>query len=171
MSLVSPAQVKMLVQSNLADEDLQAIIDRVESEITALIGPPQDDTQSVSMTETLAGGGKSLFVRRPVAAVISIVEDDESLTSDDYRVWSEEGRIERLPGGAYWGTVCVVTYAPVDERPKRTQAIIDLVRLMLERTSYRSESIAQGEYAYTSEGDWDAQRQRIIRRLMFVTAG
>jgi len=74
--------------------------------------------------------------------------------------------IERLPVDSNWGTVCVVTYKPMDDRFKRIPVIIDLLRLTLERTAMKSESIA-GEYSYTAPENWDAEFRKAMKRLQF----
>jgi hypothetical protein len=166
-SLVSTDDVRALVKTSLTDVQLQAVIDRIEADITSRIGAPQDDEGSVELTETLEGGMENLFVRREVSSVSSIVEDTVTLTATDYRTWAG-GVIERLPEDTHWGDVCVVTYKPTDERPQRTQAIIDLARLVIERTAMGAESVA-GEYSYTAPPNWEAELRRVIRRLTFVT--
>ena len=165
-SLVSVADVRALINTSLIDAALQAVIDRVEAEVTAKIGLPQDDALTVTIVKTLAGEGENLFFPTEIYAVVSVVEDGTTLDSDEYQVWSG-GVLERLPSGAHWGDRCVVTYKPADDRLKRTAAIIDLVRIDLNRTAMKSESIA-GEYSFTAPDDWERERRKIFRRLMFV---
>lgn len=165
MSLVSPADVRVLVNTSLSNENLQVVIDRVEAEITAKIGAPQNDGGTVQIVKTLAGEGENLFFPTDLSAIVSVMEDSVTLDSDEYQIWGG-GVLEKLPLGARWGRRCVVTYKPVDDRPKRTQAVIDLVRLELNRTAMKSEHIA-GEYSYTAPEDWERERRKIFRRLMF----
>jgi hypothetical protein len=165
-SLVSTAGVRILVNTSLTDASLQAVIDRIEAEITAKIGEPQNDNGTMEVSETLEGECENLFTRVEIASVVGIVEDDLTLDASEYRVWSG-GVIERLPEGAYWGDRIVVTYKPVDDRPQRTQAIIDLVRLVLEQTAMKGENIA-GEYSFQAPTNWEAEKRNVIRRLMFT---
>lgn len=165
-SLVSPANVKALVNTSLSDEDLQDVIDRVEAQVTEKIGVPwTDDDAPAEVVKTMRGEGASLFFPTEIHAVISIVEDETTLDADQYRVWGG-GVIERLPIGADWGDRCVVTYQPVDDRLKRTQVIIDLVRLVIERTAMKAESIA-GEYSYTAPDNWEVEFRRAVKKLRF----
>jgi hypothetical protein len=60
----------------------------------------------------------------------------------------------------------VVTYKPLDDRLKRAQVIIDLARLVIERTAMKSENIA-GEYSYTAPDDWEREFRRAMRKLTF----
>ena len=164
-SLVSPADVKKLVKTAMSDPDLQEVIDRVEAQIVEKIGLPQDNDYTIEITKTLRGGTDSLFLPTEIHSITSIVEDDVALEADEYRVWGA-GVIEHLPINSNWGKVCVVTYKPADDRPKRKQVTIDLVRLVIERTAMKSESIA-GEYSYTAPEDWDAEFRKAMKRLMF----
>lgn len=170
MSLVTVEELRALVNSSLGDADLQEVIERVEFELAARIGAAQDDNNSVTISQTLHGKGqRNLFVKNEIGSVESIVEDGITLDSSQYRFWAA-GMIERLPAGSYWGQVCVVTFKPVDDRPARKTAIIDLARLDLNRTAFLSENVA-GEYSYTAPQNWEAERLRILRRVGFPVAG
>lgn len=166
-SLVTAADAKKQINTSLGDNDLQAIIDRIESQITARIGAPwTNDTTPSQVVKTLRGEGVSLFLPTGIYEVVSIDEDDVDLTADDYRVWGNGGVIERLPINSNWGMVCTVTYKPMDNRFKRIPVIIDLLRLTLERTAMKSENIA-GEYSYQAPDNWDAEFRKAMKRLVF----
>jgi hypothetical protein len=174
MSLVTVAQARALINTSLSDANLQVVIDRVEAEFTARIGEPQNDANSVTITKTLPGEGENIFLPSEIGSVVSIVEIEDgttetTLVSTDYRVWGC-GVIERMPEGTHWEDQVRVTYKPTDDRLRRAGAIIDVVRLDLNRTAMNSESIA-GEYAYTAPQNWEAVRRRIIRRVAFPVVG
>jgi len=164
-SFVSPANVKAIVNTAMSDVNLQTVIDRVESQVNARIGVPQTDAYATEVVKTMRGEGFYLFTPTEIYSVVSIVEDGNALTSDQYQTWAG-GVIERLPEESYWGDRCVVTYKPADDRLKRAQVIIDLVRLVIERTAMKSENIA-GEYSYTAPDNWDAEFRKAIKQLMF----
>jgi len=164
-SLVSPENVKVLVNTSLSDLNLQTVIDRVEAQIVERIGEPQTDGMATTITKIMRGEGYYLFMPTEIYAVVSIVEDGNTLTGDEYQTWAG-GVIERLPNESYWGDRMTVVYKPVDDRKKRSQVIIDLVRLVLERTAMKSENIA-GEYSYTAPDNWDVEFRSAMRRLMF----
>ena len=165
MSLVSPANVKALINTSISDTDLQTVIDRVEAQINARIGAPQTDAYATEVVKTLRGEGEFIFMPTEIYSVSSIVEDASTLTSDQYQTWAG-GVIERLPEESHWGDRVVVTYKPTDDRLMRAQVIIDLVRIVIERTAMKSESIA-GEYSYTAPDNWDAEFRKAIKKLMF----
>jgi hypothetical protein len=165
MSLVSTAEVKALVNTSMSDVNLQDVIDRVEAQIVERIGEPQTEAMATTITKTYRGEGFYLFLPTEIHAVVSITEDGNALASSEYQTWGG-GVIERLPSESYWGDRMTVVYKPSDDRLKRRQVIIDLVRLVLERTAMQSESIA-GEYSYTAPDDWDAVFRKTMKRLLF----
>lgn len=164
-SLVSPAQVRALVKTSLSDALLQTVIDGEEALIVRKLGAHYVDGIT-TVVETLAGGGASLFVRRALTSISSVVEDSVTLTASDYRVWAIQGRVERLPAGSKWGEVITLTYVPYNDNDQRKHVITELVRLALERTAMQSESVA-GEYSYQAP-EWDAARAKLVRKLGFV---
>lgn len=164
-SLVSPDNVKALINTSIANENLQDVINRVEAQVTAKIGAPQTDTYTTEIVKTMRGEGITLFMPTEIYSVVSIVEDDSTLTTDQYQTWGG-GVIERLPLDTDWGDRCVVTYKPADDRLKRAEVIINLVRLVIERTAMKSESIA-GEYSYQAPDDWDKEFRKAMKKLMF----
>lgn len=170
MSLVSVQEVRDLVTTPLSDDRLQAIVDREEGAVIDLYGAHYVD-ESTTINETHAGeDGPNLYLRRPILSVSSVTEkasltgDAQTLTEDThFTVWADEGRLQRLSGS--WGAVVTVTYVPQDDSDKRKRAIIELVRLALERTAMKSENVA-GEYSYQAP-DWNVERARILRSLGF----
>ncbi len=171
MSLLSVTEARELLKTGLNDAGLQRVIDREEAWIVRNFGAHYVDTNTtVVETLMLETAGESLFLRRVIASLSSIVEDGVTLAAADYRLWGGQGRVERLPAGTRWlpRVVITVTYVPFNDNELRKEAVIDLARLALERTTMQSESIAD-EYSYTvAEGGWDAQRAKVMRRLGFV---
>ena len=165
MSLVTVAEARALVNTGLLDADLQVVIDRIEADITSKVGAPQTDVYATEVVKTLRGEGENLFLPTEIYSVVSIVEDTVTLTADQYQTWGG-GVIERLPMGTGWGDRVVVTYKPADDRSVREGVIIDLLRLTLNRTGMKSESIA-GEYSYTAFDSSDGEYRKVMKRLMF----
>lgn len=165
MSLVTVAEARALVNTGLLDADLQVVIDRIEADITSKVGAPQTDVYATEVVKTLRGEGENLFLPTEIYSVVSIVEDTVTLTADQYQTWGG-GVIERLPMGTGWGDRVVVTYKPADDRSVREGVIIDLLRLTLNRTALKSESIA-GEYSYTAFDSSDGEYRKVMKRLMF----
>lgn len=177
-SLVTPADVRLLVNTGKTDPELQALIDREEAEVIRTVGANYVDGAQ-QITEVLPGSNASLWLRRPIVSVTSIDEDGTALTSGEYRVWGTRGQVQRLSGvsawlagedtasgGNKWGEVITIIYKPADDNARRKPVIIELVRLALERTAMRSESVA-GEYSYQAP-EWEKERGTILRRLQFL---
>lgn len=165
MSLVSVAQVRALINTSLSNPNLQEVIDRIEEQITERIGAPQTDAYATTLTKTMRGEGANLFMPTEIYSVTSVVEDTVTLDATEYQTYGG-GVIERLPLDTNWGDRITVTYKPADDRKKRTQVIIDLVRLTLERTAMRQEAVG-GEYSYIAPANWDAEFRKGMKRLTF----
>jgi hypothetical protein len=173
MSLVTPSEVRLLVDTALEDVDLQTIIDRIELDVTGRFGPPyslDDEGDPVTFTENLRIQPRRsafLSLKRKIDTVVSVTEDGEALTEDDdFLILAQRGQLERYPDGMKWGARIVVEYVPLDENSRRRDAIIEIVRLTLERTAMKSESLS-GDYSYTAP-DWAAEREKIMRGLGFA---
>lgn len=168
-TLLTIEELRAVVQTGLDDTRLAALIQREEDAITERLGSAPDG--ATSRTETARGGTASVYTRFRVSSVSAITEQalggTASVTANtDYYAWSAEGRIERLPRGARWGELVIITYVPTDQRPRWRQAIIELCRQALEQTAMKSESVA-GEYSYTAP-DWERARAQQYRRLTFM---
>ncbi len=179
MSTLTIAELLAVVQTDVDATALQALIDREETEIDRRLGAASDGT-TTSIVETKPGGRRNVYTRRPIASVAQVREQAllggsyQTLTTSQYHVWADEGRIERLPpvasgviswSGGAWGPLVEVTYVPVDDRSRRKTAIIEFVRIALERTAMRGESVG-GEYSYQAP-EWDALRATLYRSLGF----
>ena len=168
MSLLIVAELRALVKTPLSDSDLQTVLDREEALMVDACGANYSATVGFSITEMLIGGLPNLWLGRKIGSVVEITENDETdpLSTDDYRLWGNAGRIQRLPEGYRWPPLVEVEYVPQDDSPLRRSVIADLVRLTLERTALKSEQVA-GEYGYTAS-DWDKERAQMYRKLRLI---
>lgn len=172
MTLLSIDELRPLLDGTpLNDGQLLTIIGRVEADLTAVLGAAPDGVTAV--TEQLRGGGISLFLKRKVTSVSSVTEYGQladssgtALTSTEYFLWAKQGRLDRL-GGVVWGERADVVYVPENEASKWKTAVIDLVRILVNETALRSESIT-GSHSYTAPDNWDAEIRRVTRRLQFT---
>ncbi len=162
-SLLSVAECRAMINTDLTDEMLLSVIERAETLITNRIGAAQDENNSIIITEKVKGGGEHLFTKVPFLSVETLTEDGHEVDIDEFEIWPESGMVEKCDGE--WGDVCLITYKPADMRSERKQAAIDLVRLMLERTAMINENVA-GEFSYTAP-NWEAAQAKILRRLCF----
>ena len=164
MSLVTVAEVQALVSTELADDDLQDVIDREEAELASRIGP-----LTGARTETFYPdhSAERLYLRRPTDSV-TVVSDGTTLTLGD-----DDGEYRLLGNGTTlnfnantWGEVVTAAYTPNDElRVKRV--LIELIRLTATETGYTSERI--GQYSYQKSqtpGAAESTREALIRSLL-----
>ena len=140
MSLVTLGEVRALVETGLADVDLQAVIDREEGWLAGRIGAltgARTDTFSPRLTDT------PIHLSRRAA---SVVVTDNSLIVDaaDLRFVPESGMVRRITGA--WTGPVAVTYTPTDADAVK-RAVIELVRGTLSETGNDAETL--GDYSYT----------------------
>ena len=170
MSLLSTADLTPIVDAPVTEAELQIIIDRVEAEITGEIGPPFDDSEPPELVETVYGGGECVFVKRPIGNIVSITSKANAgatavaWSASDYFSMADAGMIEKASG--VWPRYVTITYVPRDEREKRKQAIIDLVRIVLSHSALQTESVS-GEYSFTAPPHWEDEKRKVMRRLTF----
>lgn len=162
--LLAIEEVRALVKTSVSDVDLVDVVRRVEAELVDELGDWQDDTGNVQVTEEHQGGGERIYLAQPADSIVSATEDSVAVASTGYRL-EPGGMVRRLPEGAKWSGWVEVTYKPRDRRSEWKSALIELVRIDLERTSMDSESVG-GEYSY-SASDWEKKRQSAKRRLRY----
>ena len=165
MPLLSLTIARALVPNSHDDTTLQWMLDTEEAQMIERCGPHPDGT--TALVQIVAGDTSKIYMRYPIVSVSSATEATGAVNvpvlASFYQVRSG-GVIERLY--TYWGGLVTVTYVPADQRPRRQTALLDLLRLALNRTAMKSESVA-GEYSYTA-ADWDTDRAAIYRSLGFM---
>ena len=167
-ALITVANLRLHIETDLADASLQRIVDAVDQDIVEALG---EHSSTGTVSETHVGGDKGLFLGRPYATITSVTEHRGTtstvLVAADYRSWYDNRVLERLslnatnPQGE-WGERVDVVYTPVDDDKKRILATIDLVRLALQYTGLKSERA--GDYS-SSALDHAKERAAIISRL------
>ena len=172
MSFLNVSELTPLVPSPLSSTQLQAVIDRIEADLTAVLGASPDG--STEVTETIEGGQRDIFTKRKIGSVSSVTEyalltytTGDTLTANtEFYVWPKQGRIQRLLADTFGQRVDVV-YVPENEASKWKQAIIDLVRIYISQTALKSESLTDS-HSFTAPDNWDAEIRRVARRLQFT---
>ncbi len=167
MSLVSLTDVRALITTALDDTQLQAVIDREETELIARLGPHGETGLTLTLRNPL---GLVLFLPRQLASITSVSEQaypgatGAVLANTDY--WYDGAILNRV--GALWptGGVLTITGIPAD-LARRKNVLIELVRLALEQTAMQSESIAN-EYSYQAP-EWERLRADLYRRLTYMS--
>lgn len=173
MSLITPADVNALnAGGGLSDASLQDIIDREEAEIIRRFGANYPGP----ITVTRPGGQKSIYLSRTIGTITSIVEylflgdtAPTTLTTTDYFVWTDQGRVERVMTGRKWGAYVTVVYTPQDDTNLRKQVLIEIVRIGANKRIAGTKT-ANGISITTtqSDQDWHAAREAQYARLAFI---
>lgn len=171
MSVTSVAEARVLVQTGMSDEDLQALIDRIEADIETAIGAPYVD-ENTSITEMHEGGKRNLLLKRRVLSVGTVTEyatlsdstGTELTANTDFVVWGRQGRLERI---GMWQARIEVVYVPADDRKQWKTAVIDLLRQMISRMPMASESLS-GAFSYTAP-HWEKAKRDMLRQIMLPT--
>lgn len=167
MPLVTAAQAREHIETDLPDAALQRLIDDAESEIVRRFGPHAPGP----VVEEHAGGDPLLFLRRPALSVQSVAEEVAyvvtALDASDYRLRFGGRAIERLPTGPhprrFWGDLVTVTYAPVDDTPQRVRVLLDLVQLAVAYGAV--DSVSVGDYSEQAL-DYQRERERLLAGLL-----
>lgn len=167
-TLLNISEVKDLIRTDFSDGAINALIDREEGEIVRRFGP-----NTGSITDIFDGViSENIWVDRRIDSVTSVEESTDNfvtidlLTSTEFRVFTDEGRIQRLSSGfkVKFEPDVRVIYTPVDDQEERKAVLIELVRVGLERQVMIRESVGQGDYAYEAP-NWEDVRRQLYTRL------
>lgn len=169
MSLVTTDQVRALVDTDLSDDDLQAVIDREEASLARVIGPLEGErTQTVYPDQHPETATLPVILQRPTDAV-AVQDNGLALDATAYRLHPDGRTVERTATWAWWVGPAAFTYTPNDTLEVE-RVVIELTRLTVTETGYLSETI--GEYTYSrgarggSLNPTEAARKKLIQTLM-----
>lgn len=170
MALLTAAQIRQHLETDLGDTALDRIIDAADAEIVARYGA---HTGNVTEHHTPSTTDRYVFVSRTIDTVATITETfpgplgetTEVLAPADFAV---EGRrqLRRVLGGPSgrvgWAPIVEVEYLPVSDTGERTRVLIDLVKLTL---AYEAVSASKVGDVSTNHVDYSRERERILRIL------
>lgn len=141
MSSLTIAEARSLIETDLQDADLQAVIDREEEWLAGRIGQLAG---ARSQTFYVYGEDRPLRLQRPTAALTTVVDHGVLLTAPDFLLLGGGFLVERTRRG--WDGPIVVTYAPNDAG-QVDRITLELVRLTIASSPYTSER--RGNYSYS----------------------
>lgn len=155
---------------------IQGYLDSAEQEITAVLGPFVTDAsgepEAIEELITTRGSGDLLVLSRRASYIVSLVEGETALASDDYQVMSSGQTLRRLDTGSNpasaWNGRVRVKYEPLSDAAIRERVQLALVALEVnsapgsrsERIGDWSEQVSQDAASYQSE------REAILRSLI-----
>jgi hypothetical protein len=172
MALLTTAEIREHIETDLTDAALQRVMDAEEQQITYYCG------EHTSQTDRFVNrhDNKVIYPNRRVDSINKVTEyvypepdfngvpSETELSANDYELVANGRRIDRLPQGdngrTYWGDIVVVEYTPYDDQKRRKVALIDLVKLSLLNRGALKESLP--DYSYTRPEDLQVERERIL---------
>jgi len=155
VSVISPADVTALVDTDLDSTELQAVIDREEAELASIIGPLTGNRTELFLITT-AQRSSRLTLRRTTDAV-TVTDNGSAVAEADIRLLADQRSIMRYitaTGDPYirgdWFGPVEVTYEPND-LSHIERVLIELVSLGISAPSANGELASEtiGSYAYT----------------------
>jgi hypothetical protein len=165
MALLTVAQIREHVETDLSNDALQRIIDSEDGEITRRFGAP------TTQTETFKGGESYVFLSRLASSITSVTEEVNETTTtlavDDYDLWWNQALqrdADGTNGRGTWGERVTVVYVPQTTTPQRTLLLIQLVQLAVQYGGVQSDSVGSGDYSATYH-DYQRERERLFRKL------
>ena len=129
-TLITVGQLMEHIETDLSDEVLTRLLESADAEIIRAYGP-HDGEQSA----LVAGRGYRIWLPRPAESITEIVEwtgwetpgDADPVSADKYAL--EHGGRTIFRADAPFMTNVQITYTPIADNPRRTMALIDLVKL------------------------------------------
>ncbi|MBN9333866.1 hypothetical protein [Devosia sp.] len=173
-------RVKARTGTDMADDELEAMIAGISAEIERRYGPAGEIEETVGDPLDDFRWRKSLLLARPLdtGSPVTIVELDPgdtvhpdqevTLTEADYRVLNGGRTLQRLTGGpngqSFWAPFVRLTYTPVGEGAARDELVIKVMALDL---SYRGglKSERAGDYQFTLGNDVADEREKLLASL------
>jgi hypothetical protein len=168
------ARVRVRVQTNLPDIELQMMINGITAELADLYDPVGPIIRDFVGPPGLCPHLTYLRFHRPidVAEELEIIEtrsDEEiALEIDDYRILYGGRLIQRLSNGSnpysYWSNLVSVQYTPLSagQQASLEEAIIRLVALQVEYSGLQSERKGDWSVSYYNFAE---ERGRILASL------
>lgn len=168
------ARLKARFETDIADAELQVILDQCNEDILNQWGAHADSGSP--LTVLVVGGAGAIFLDRPISVITSVTETVQGtggtgetttvLAADDYRNWFNGRALTRLNNGtnprAFWGDRVSVLYVPRDDNNQRQEVILKVAILDLQYTGVKQERI--GDYSATYY-DHQRERQELINSL------
>ena len=173
MALLTVAELRELVESDLSDTGLGILLDAADYEIIARLGA------LASQVDVLPGGDHLLHLPRRAASISSVVErylvegvglQDTTLVASDFELLSDGYRVERKTTGTnsnwVWRgrvTITTVPYDQTGETARRKALLVDLVKLANRYEGVGEQSV--GDVRVRHMADQQAERDRLFSAL------
>lgn len=156
---VTPAIVNLHVETDLADAELQRLIDDAESEIDLRFG----SDASITDFHLLSPKRKRIYLERRANTLTSVEEGEEIdeletlVENTDHILTGNGWVVERL--GADFQSRVKIVYAPITDSGRRDRVVIDLVRLAIQYSALSQSR--DGDHAETQR-TYQKEREGIL---------
>ena len=193
-TLIPTNAIEELVQSGLPTRALSHHVDAADASITDLYGAhagertvtlrgnrslsqrqrPGSSAQTSPGYFAHAGGEWRVHLPYPWAAsVTGVAEYTANESESDAKPVDPSSYALELGGRALrrldrpWRTFVALQYTPIDDTPKRTLLLIDLVKLSIRYTGVRRSDVgSRGVGLAVDHLDYETERRKLLRRLM-----
>lgn len=170
-ALLTLAQMREHVETDLVDAAMQRLIDGADAEIVSRFG------EHVTQDDTLDGEVEFIYPTRAVTGTPTITEIDDNdifngdpvetlLVAADFKIRQNGRQIERLNSGPnprqVWTSRVNITYVPKADTEKRILATINLVRHEVVYNVQISEGIGDQK---TTQREYNKEKQAILETL------
>ena len=169
-SLLTLAEIRTNVETDLVDAALQRLIDDAEAEMIRVAGPHSaaGSAEQTAYPERLTA---DIFLTRQASAVTEVIETladtDTTLAADDYELLNGGRILRRLSDGtngrSEWGDRVKVTHTPTTDEDQRKGVLIEVVALAVQYKGLGAER--EGDWQGTHL-DYTKERARLFKRLV-----
>jgi hypothetical protein len=174
MTLLSVAEMRTFLETDVVDASLQFILDAAEQTINDVAGDLGNQVQLFSDAPHGLAHGRQLFLNKKASAIVSIVEqdspDDEeptTISADDYSLIGGR-KLIRLGTGTNarltWARHTTVTYTPVSDAALRKSVQQELVKIAVTMTG--NQSVTFGDFTASHGDAFDRRVQSALSPLV-----
>ena len=171
MTLLTVAQIREHIETDLLDTAVQRLIDDADAAVIARHGPHTAVTRTVH-SDPYLGSPTVIYLDRPIASVTSVTEYDSLgnptvLVPANYELLYGGRALRRFTTPYAWGYKVTVVYTPSDDTAQRKRVIADLVKLAIQYDATESTSI--GDFSQTGV-KYQTERELILDALGMAMA-
>lgn len=180
MTLLTPAELRTHVETDLPDAAIQRLLDSAEATIVDAAGAPGKRTEHFTAMGHPHGRDTILTLSLPVDSIDSVVERESpqnstsvTLSANDYLVRGRRELIRLTDGDnprRYWAPDVQVTYMRVADTDARVRAQIDLVKLAIQYAGVESERYGDVQIGHGSLTAGDERVRAALRPVLTTTS-
>lgn len=165
MALLTVAQIKEHVETDLSYDELNLLLADAEQLITCTAGEPTASTETHLHSPREAN--TRIWLKQRAATITTVIERgidgvETTLAGSGYRLMLEGRVLERI--NAAWAPEVRIAYTPVSDLATRKRVQVDLVKLAIQYEALGSNAI--GSDVSQSHLSYQAEREKLLRGLV-----